>query len=141
MVLEIPQCRLQSSGRQVTYEIFTAATISISQVLLLPKISEQEACVLDLHVLCVVPTNSRYYAPPIRVLQWPAVSQLIKKFPDFDRTRSFITIFTTSCHRSLLRATLIQSAPQFHILKMHVKIILPSTSGSPKRSLLFRFPY
>jgi len=31
--------------------------------------------------------------------------------------------------------------PTSHVLKNHLNIILPSTPGSPKRSLSFRFPY
>jgi hypothetical protein len=52
--------------------------------------------------------------------------QLVKKFPAFHGTRSFIAAFTTACHLSLSWAS---SIPTSHFLKICLNIIFPSTSG------------
>ena len=66
--------------------------------------------------------------------------QLVKKFPAFYGTRGFITAFISARHLSLSSASSIQSTPTSHFPKIHLNIILPSTSGSPNLSLSFRFP-
>jgi hypothetical protein len=71
------------------------------------------------------------------LLQKLTVTQLVKKFPDFDGTGSFITLFTRVRHWSLSWARWIQSTSS---RKFHSNIILPSTPRSSEWSLSFRFP-
>jgi hypothetical protein len=68
--------------------------------------------------------------------------QLVKKFPAFYGTRRFFTAITIAHHVSLSRASPIQSShPHPTSWKIHPNIILPSTPGSPQRSLSLRFPH
>ena len=64
--------------------------------------------------------------------------QLVKKLPAFYRTQKFITAFTSAHHLSLSWSS---SCSSFHFLKIHRNIILPSTPGSLRWSLCFRFPH
>ena len=52
-----------------------------------------------------------FLTPWSRVLEKLTCCQLIKKFPTFYRTRSFITAFTSACHLSLSCARSDQSMP------------------------------
>ena len=61
-------------------------------------------------------------------------SQLVKKFPAFYGTRSFITAFTRASHP-------IKTMPPSHFLEIHFNIILPSTSRSSKWPLSLKFPH
>ena len=70
------------------------------------------------------------------------VLQLIKKFPAFYGTLKFITVLSSSRHLFLSWANSLQSPlPPSHFLKIHLNIILPSTSWSPQWSLSIRFPH
>ena len=71
-------------------------------------------------------------------------SQPVKKFPSFYGTRKFITAFTSVRHQSLSWASWIKSIPTHptsHFLNIDLNIVIPTTPGSPKCSLSFRFPY
>ena len=81
--------------------------------------------------------RSYLITPWSRVLEKLTGSQLVKKFPAFYRTWTFITTFTSARYLSLSWASSIQSLP--HFLKIHINIILPSTPGSPKCSLSIKF--
>ena len=60
------------------------------------------------------------------------VPQLIEKFPAFQGTKGFVTIFTTACHLSISRAKCIQSTTSYCslisilILSYHLRLLLPS---------------
>jgi len=91
--------------------------------------------------------NTVTYAAPITMLIFLTnsillekliVTQLVKKFPSFCETRTFITMFTTGRHwfLSLARCSA-HSSTLFS--KIHSHIIHLSTSRSSEWSLLFRF--
>jgi len=71
--------------------------------------------------------------------------QLVKKFPEFYRTRKFITAFTNARHLSLSRASSIQSIPphptsrrSILLLSSHLRLGLASglfPSGFPTKTL------
>jgi hypothetical protein len=67
--------------------------------------------------------------------------QLVKKFPAFYATRSFITAFTSACHLSVLSQLNPVHTLTYHFLKTHLHIILPSIPESPQWSLSLRFPH
>jgi len=58
-------------------------------------------------------------------LEKPTGSQLVKKFPAFYVTQSFMTAFACACHLSLSRASLIQSVPP-HLTSWRTILILSS---------------
>ena len=67
--------------------------------------------------------------------------QLVKKFPAFHGTRTFITALTSVRHLSLSWSSPIQSIyPHPTSLQIHPNIIYPSTSRSPQWSPSLRFP-
>jgi len=79
------------------------------------------------------------HTPRIRVVFEKLTGfQLVKKFPAFYGTRKFITAFTSARHLSYPEPA--RSSPYPHISNIHLKIILPSTPGSPKLTLTLRFP-
>ena len=96
------------------------------------------------YLLTYIPTY--LYIPCSRVLPEKLTgSQLVKKFPAFYETRSFITTFTSARHLSLSWANSIQSIPQHpiswrstSILSSHLRLGLPCglfPSGFPTNTL------
>jgi hypothetical protein len=73
------------------------------------------------------------------MLQKLMVAQLVKKFPAFRETWSFITVFTTACHWSLSWDTWIHSIAS-HTICVRYVLILPSHLRLGFPSCLFRFP-
>jgi len=73
--------------------------------------------------------------PWSRVLHKLVVSQLVKKFTAFYRTRRFITVFTTAWHWSLFWATWIQSTTHSHPVSLRSISVFPSTARYPEWSL------
>jgi hypothetical protein len=57
------------------------------------------------------------------LLEKPPVPQLLKKFPTFNRTRRFITVFTTAIRWSLSWARSIQSIPPHPICLRSILIL------------------
>jgi hypothetical protein len=68
------------------------------------------------------------------LLEKLTVSQLVKKFPAFYGTRSFITAFTRARHLPLSWASWNQSMRPSHCLKIDFNMTLPSTPRSSKWS-------
>jgi hypothetical protein len=78
--------------------------------------------------------------PWSKVHQKLTVTQVVKKFPAFLGTQSFITIFTRAHHWSLYQARLIWFSPSYPIsLKINSSITVPSTPMLSTQSLPFRF--
>ena len=90
-------------------------------------------------LICLLTSWSRV------LLEKPAGSQLVKKFPAFYGTRKFITAFTSARHLSLSRGNSIQSIPphptswrSILILSSHLRLCLPDDlfpSGFPITTL------
>ena len=79
--------------------------------------------------------------PRSRVLLEKLTSfQLVKKFPTFNGTWSFVKSFTSARHLSLSWASSIQSIPASHFPKIHLNIILLSTLGSSNELCPSGFP-
>ena len=70
---------------------------------------------------------------------WSGVLQLVKKFPAFYGTRKSIQKYPPP-FLILSQLDPIHS-PTFHLLMIHLNIILQSTPGSSKWSLSLRFPH
>ena len=68
-------------------------------------------------------------------------SQLVKKFPAFYGTCTFITTFTIPANCPYSYSDQSSPCPPSNFLKIHLNIICPSTPGSSKWPLSLRFPH
>jgi hypothetical protein len=75
------------------------------------------------------------------LLEKPPTVQLLKNFPAFYGTRSFITVLTRALHWSLYWATSIQSIPS-HLISLRPILILSThlRLGLPSGSFRLAFP-
>jgi hypothetical protein len=87
----------------------------------------------DLPFVAATDTYLLTYLRSWALLEKPPIVQLLKNFPTFYGTRSFITVFTRAFHSSLSWARSIQSIPSRHIslrsiliLSTHLRLGLPS---------------
>jgi hypothetical protein len=88
---------------------------------------------IDSILLHVSATNPYYQAD---------INTKIQLLPTFYGTRTFITALTTARHLSLSWVTSVQSIPPHsNSWRSILKFILPSTAGSPRRSLSLKFPH
>jgi len=86
--------------------------------------------------------NNNNNTPWSRVLlEKLAGSQLVKKFPAFYGTRSFITAFKSACHLSLSWASSIQSIPPHPTSRRPILILSSHLILDLPRSLYVRFPH
>jgi hypothetical protein len=85
--------------------------------------------------VCGSKHNRMWLTPWIRVLlEKLAVSQQVKKFLTFYRTRRFSTTLTTARHLFLYWARWIQSKPPSSICRMHLNTVLPLFQAPPHRN-------
>ena len=83
-----------------------------------------------------------YHTPRSRVLlEQLSGSQLVKKFPAFYGTESSLPRLQVPATCPYLEPAQSSSCLQFHFLKIHLIIILPSMPGSYRWSLSLRFPH
>ena len=74
------------------------------------------------------------------LIEKPTSSQIVTKFPIFYGTRRLINAFISARRLSLSWASSIQSiTPKFHFLKIHINIILSTTTRSPNCSSSLSF--
>jgi hypothetical protein len=66
------------------------------------------------------------------VLKERIVVQLVNKIPAFYWIRELFTALTVACHKSLAWAAWIRSTFPNSVFKIHINVILTSTSNSPK---------
>ena len=117
------------------------------------KIRKQKNAQLQLVLTYIILTYllTCLLTPWRTVLDKLACFQLVKKFPAFDRTRSFITAFTSALHLSVFLASSIQSTPphpnswrSIVILSSHLRLGLPTslfTSAFPTKTLYTHLHY
>jgi len=68
------------------------------------------------------------------------IMQLVRKFLAYSRTRNFFIIFTRNSHWTSSWVSSIQSTHTYYFLKIHLNVILQSTSGLPVGLFLSNFP-
>ena len=103
-----------------------------------------QVCIaLTILVSCILSMWPYLLTPWCRVLLEKLTGlQLVKKFPTFYGTRSFITAHTSlRLPVSILGQPNPVHIPISHLLEIHPNIIHPSTPRSPKWSLSLRFPH